>query len=345
MKQLVLSLLWGVFAFFMGVLLLRNLAPLARSAETPPEPAAASETALEAPEETKEAEILPLFSPRRASFDTRFHLPVSVEGELVSMSLRDYVLGAVLGEMPTSFAPEALKAQAVACRTYAMRQYTRRKHGAAAVCTDPGCCMNWIDPEAYGKEQGDPSLKAAETAVEETDGMVIFYGEELITATFFSSSGGRTENAADVWGGELPYLHAVDSPGEASPWNDAEVTLPQEEFVSVLQDANEMAMFPGNGENWIGELTYTEGGGVATAELGGCIYTGVQLRRLFHLRSTLFSLERVGDTVVFTTHGFGHRVGLSQYGAEAMAERGCSYQEILQWYYQGTQIRHMEEDA
>ncbi|MBR6480632.1 MAG: hypothetical protein IKT12_02915 [Thermoguttaceae bacterium] len=122
---------------------------------------------------------MPVFAPIGRSFDIRFHLPVSVEGELVSMSLRRYVLGAVLGEMPADFAPEALKAQAVACRTYALKQYTQRKHGAAAVCTDPGCCMNWTDPEAYEETYGEAARNKIEAAVEETDGMVILYQGEL----------------------------------------------------------------------------------------------------------------------------------------------------------------------
>ncbi len=342
MKQLAASLFCAVLGFAMGLLLLGQL-----PTRLPNEPEAQEETEAEICVQTAEpiaSEALPVMAPIRRSFDESFHLPVLVDGELVSMSLRNCVLGAVLGEMPAEFHPEALKAQAVACRTYAMRQYLHRKHENAALCTDPGCCMNWVDPEDYIEANGVEAFEKVAAAVEATDGEAVCFQDELIAATFFSCSGGRTESASDVWGGELPYLQAVDSPGEEAPWDTDTLCVPIGEFTSVLSDANEMALFPENGE-WFGPVTHTAGGGVDTMELGGCIYTGVQLRKLFHLRSTLFTVEREGEQIVFTTHGFGHRVGLSQYGAEKLASDGCDYRQILQWYYPGTELRENSMDV
>ena len=295
------------------------------------------------PAETATEPTAAVFAPVNRSFDERFRLPVLHEGEIVSMSLYEYVLGAVLGEMPTSFSTEALKAQAVACRTYALRLYSHRKHGAAAVCTDPGCCMNWVSEQEYAAAHSQEAIAPAEDAVRQTDSAAIYYEGALIDAVFFSCSGGRTEDAADVWGGEVPYLHAVDSPDEQAPHNTDSVTASKSEFAAILMEANEMAVFSEDGTGWVGQITYTNGGGVATAELGGCIFTGVQLRRLFGLYSTAFTLEFQGETAVFTTHGFGHRVGMSQYGADAMAKAGKGYQDILQWYYQGVTVESAKQ--
>lgn len=267
-----------------------------------------------------------------AGFDETFLLPVLKEGEVVSMSLRDYLVGAVLAEMPVSFPAEALKAQATASRTYALRQYEHRKHGTAAVCTGAGCCQGWRDPET-----ADPAERAlAEAAVRATDGLAIFYEGRLIEATFFACSGGRTEDAAAVWGGELPYLRAVESPGEetAAHYTD-ETRIPLTEFRAALAELDGAVDFPEALGGWVGDVAYTPGGGVEEIVLGGRVFTGKQLRKAFGLRSTAFTLELTAEEAVFTTKGYGHRVGMSQYGAAAMARAGSSFFEILEWYYQG----------
>ena len=341
MKQLILSFLCFAAAFMLCASVIRLYgragAQKTESAADPAETAAIPEPA--APSETF---AQPVTMPAENSFDQRFHLPVLHEGKIVSMSLYRYVLGALLGEMPTSFEQEALKAQATACRTYALRQYLHRKHDSAAVCTEPGCCMNWVDPDEFLVNYGKDTFERAQTAVRDTDAVAIWYLDEPICATFFSCACGRTEDASAVWGGEVPYLRSVESADPGAPYAADSVFVSFEEFAAILQAENEMAVFPEDGSGWIGEASYTNGGGVDTWELGGCIYTGVQLRRLFGLRSTDFSIDLTEDGVLFTTHGFGHRVGLSQYGANAMAEEGRDYAEILQWYYTGTVIKNAE---
>ena len=309
-------------------------------ARQPERTPAAEETQQTAPTETDATR-----QSNEKSFDRRFHLPVLRNGATVSMELHRYVLGAVLGEMPTTFETEALRAQAIACRTFVLRSYTHRKHDPAAVCTDPGCCMCWTDPEEFAAANGADALEKAEQAVSDTDGLALYYDGALIEATFFSSSGGRTEDAAAVWGPDLPYLKAVDSPGEESPYNLDTKEIGADSFAEILMQENEMAVFPEDHSGWIGPVTLTNGGGVETAELGGCIYTGTQLRRLFGLRSTVFTIDLGGDTVTFTTRGFGHRVGMSQYGANAMAKQGSSAEEILKHYYQGVELLHAGNGA
>ena len=170
----------------------------------------------------------------------------------------------------------------------------------------------------------------------ETAGLVLRYQGELIDATYFSCSGGRTEAAVEVWGADVPYLQAVESPGEetASHYTD-QITFSVEEF-------GELTGCAGDPDIWLGHVTYTQGGGVDTMELDGQVYTGKELRSILGLKSTDFSVEITADTVVITTHGFGHRVGMSQYGADAMASQGSSYEEILTYYYQGTQLGEMD---
>lgn len=269
------------------------------------------------------------------SFDNAFNLPVLLDGGVDSMSLHDYLVGAILGEMPLSFETEALKAQAIACRTYALRQYAGRKHDPAAVCTASSCCECWVSADGVSDEQ----LQRAEQAVRETDGTVLTYEGKLIEATFFSCAGGRTESAADVWGSAVPYLTAVDSPGEENaPRYSDSVTETAAAFREAILSAQPTADLSGNTDTWIGEPSYTDGGGVRSIKIGGADFTGKELRRLFGLNSTKFRLTVSADEIRFETVGFGHRVGMSQYGAQAMAQNGATCTEILLHYYTGVSL-------
>ena len=137
-----------------------------------------------------------------------------------------------------------------------------------------------------------------------------------------------------VWGEEIPYLQAVDSPGEeeAAHYTDSAI-FQKEEFANLLQISPK-----GQPATWFGEITYTAGGGVDTICIGGTCYNGTTVRKLLGLRSTAFIMTALGDTVTVTTKGYGHRVGMSQYGADAMAISGSTYEEILAHYYPGTQL-------
>lgn len=249
-------------------------------------------------------------------------------------NMDDYLLGVVLAEMPASFEAEALKAQAVAARTYTQKAYqSGGKHGDGSVCRDSTCCQAYIEPEAYLAHGGTMAdLAKVRAAVEETCGQVLTYDGALIEATYFSCSGGRTEDAAAVWGTEFPYLQAVPSPGEENSVHfSEELTFTSSEFAEALGTE-----LPDDVESWFGQTVYTDGGGVSTMEIGGTAYPGTRLRSLLGLRSTAFTVEAEGDAVKITTKGYGHRVGLSQYGADAMAVSGSTYEEILAHYYPGT---------
>lgn len=243
-----------------------------------------------------------------------------------------YLVGVVLAEMPVSFEPEALKAQAVAARTYARKAgETGGKHGDGSVCTDPGCCQACIAPADYLTQGGtEEGLEKVRLAVAQTSGYVLRYEGALIEATYFSSAGGSTESAVAVWGTDYPYLQPVDSPeaGEGTT-----VTFSREAFQQALG-----RQLPGDPATWFSQVRYTDGGGVETMTIGDTAYTGTQLRQLLGLRSTAFSIETAGEEITVTTFGYGHRVGLSQYGADAMAVTGSDFAAILAHYYPGAEL-------
>lgn len=255
------------------------------------------------------------------------------DGTVTEMDLDTYLTGVILAELPASFEQEAKKAQSIAARTFTWKAVTTGgKHGDGSVCTDSTCCQAYVDPDDY-TGTAEAVLQARE-AVQATSGCVLTYNGELIEATYFSCSGGSTEDAVAVWGTNVPYLQATESPGEerATHYTDTR-TFTAEEFQSALG-----VSLRGSPSTWLGMTTYTAGGGVATMEIGDKSYKGTQLRTLLGLKSTAFTMTVEGDSITVTTRGYGHRVGMSQYGADAMAAGGSTYAEILTHYYQGVKI-------
>lgn len=250
---------------------------------------------------------------------------MDADGTIHDIPLEEYVLGVVQAEMPADFELEALKAQAVLVRTYGLRrQQVGDKHPQGALCMESACC------QAYnpGSVEGD-SLEKIKVAVESTAREVLTYNGELIEATYFSCSGGSTEDAAAVWGTDVPYLQATDSPGEES--SKHYVTTTQ---MSLSDFASALGVDLQHGG--VGQPVYTDGGGIATVAIGGKEFTGIQLRKLLNLKSTSIRMSIVGDHIIITTKGYGHRVGMSQYGADTMAVAGSTYEQILAHYYKDT---------
>lgn len=284
------------------------------------------------PQETGAEESIDATSGTENNITRQRNIPVLLDdGSVQTMDIDTYLTGVLLKEMPVKFEMEALKAQAVVARTYALRRILRAdKHKEGAVCTDPSCCQAYSTIDTFlaggGTEQG---VEKARDAVKATGDTVITYEGDLIEATYFSCSGGMTEDARAVWGIDIPYLQSVSSPGEeaATHFTDT-VTFLAEEFASILGQN-----FTGYPESWLEAVTYTDGGGVDTITLCGKTYKGTTFRSLLGLRSTCFALTAVGNKITITTKGYGHRVGMSQYGADAMAVQGSSYQDILNYYY------------
>lgn len=258
------------------------------------------------------------------------------------MALDDYVLGVVLGEMPASFEHDALKAQAVATRTYTLRRIQRQnKHTDANICTDAACCQAYISPANYLLYIGEEAdLEKIKQAVNETVDQVLMYEGNLIESTYFSCSGGKTEDAAAVWGTSVPYLISVSSPGEEeSNYYNKQFLLSKEEFLLKLGLPISTILSNDNIN-----VKFTAGGGVDQMEIAGAVFSGTELRALLGLPSTVFELTVDGDEIRIHTSGYGHRVGMSQYGADAMALVGNSYEEILAHYYPGTELTTLSKN-
>ncbi len=252
------------------------------------------------------------------------------DGSISILSMNEYLTGVLLAEMPMDFHMEALKAQAVAARTFALKQ---NKHDGADVCGQANCCQAYISVKEYTNAMGrEENVAKAQKAVTDTAGKVITYQNDLIDAAYFSCSGGRTEDALAVWGSDVPYLQAVDSPGEESAvYYTYTVNISKEEFCQRLGlDSSQRVA--------IENIHYTDGGSVDSIVINGVLLTGMQMRSKLGLRSTAFSITAIGDSVTITTRGYGHRVGMSQYGANAMAAAGCDYAAILTHYYTGTEV-------
>jgi len=257
-------------------------------------------------------------------YDAQTFLAVKTSEGTVEISLQDYLVGVLQGELPVDFPIETMKAQAIAARTVALK----KRNAGKGLCDDPNCCQAFV--------QMFPVSEQVVNAVTETDGQVLVYENELIEAVYFSCSGGMTEAAVDVWGNEVAYLQALASPGEESaPRYEESVTIPKKVFLQKLETLAQGIEANPN----IGDPVRTEGGGVKNIVIGGVAFTGTQLRELFNLRSTSFEIEMNDFGVRIHCRGFGHRVGLSQYGAKAMAENGADYRQILSYYYPGTEIK------
>lgn len=296
----------------------------------------------------RQAEVTPSASPSEtaaqeppsegssASFDRLTTLRVLQGDSVTEMTLHDYLIGVLLAEMPADFPEEALKAQAVAARTFALRRTEVGKHPTADVCTNSACCQGWLS------DGSGETPERLESAVDATDGLVVTYCDALIDATFFSCSDGKTESAAAVWGSDIPYLQSVDSPGEESaPPYSRTVTLEADYFAETLETAYPQINLSGTPDSWFGAEIRTNGGGIDTVFIGGTPVSGVSLRSLFSLRSTDIVFHPSDTEIEIITYGFGHRVGMSQYGAKAMAENGSLFPDILTHYYTDTVIKKL----
>lgn len=271
--------------------------------------------------------------------------------EVAEMSMHDYLVGTLAAEMPAGYPIEALKAQAVAARTnlfYKMwvrdNYPDKASHPEADICADFAHCQAFAtEEEQREKWDGEYEVKRAkmERAVSETDGTYITYRNQPVSALFHAISSGRTEAASDVWGGEeIPYLMPVESGWDKdSDGYESVTTLTLEEAKAIVLEKYPEAVFGENPKEWIKSVKKSDSGGWMNLELCGIVLTGREFRNLFSLRSTHISLEWEGEHLYLTTHGYGHGVGMSQYGAKCLAEEGKYAEEILKYYYIGTTVK------
>lgn len=266
------------------------------------------------------------------------------DGRVETMAMDDYLWRVVAAEMPAAFEPEALKAQAVAARTYtcAKMERTTSAHPEADVCTNVACCQACRTPEEAAASWGANARMYTDkiaAAVTDTDGLAVLYGGKPIQAVFFSSADGRTVDAVEVWGNAVPYLTGVDSPeGEEVPNYHSTVTLTAEACKAKLLAKYPGADLSGDPSGWFSNTVSNSAGGVESMKVGGVTVSGQALRTLFALRSTSFTVSAGAEGVTFAVTGYGHGVGMSQYGANALAREGKRCEEILKWYYTGVEV-------
>lgn len=256
-------------------------------------------------------------------------------GIIEEVPFEEYVVGVLAGEMPVSFDLEALKSQAVAARTYVMKKMTTNQKKDYDV-------IDTVENQVYISEEElkekwdkdfEQKINKIKQAVIETKGEYLTYGGEIIEALFFSTSVGKTENSEEIFSKKLPYLRSVDSSWdeEVSPvFNDSFEFSLQEFYDRLNIDYNEKLTFK------ITKTTST--GRVKEIIINGKKFTGSDIYNNLNLRSTFFSMNQLGNNIIVTTKGYGHGVGMSQYGALAMAKKGYKYNEILEYYYQGTKL-------
>lgn len=277
-------------------------------------------------------------SEKRSQITKRF-VTVDRDANRSDMELEAYVTGVVLAEMPVEFELEALKAQAVAARTFAWKAAsTGGKHGDGSVCTDYSCCQGYVSEEDFLENYGTrEELKKIKEAVSSTADIIVTYQGKLIEATYFSSSGGHTEDAAAVWGGSYPYLLSKESPEGAREGEECKA------FSSAFLETTLHTELDDPPDTWFHDWEFTEGGGVASVGIGSRTFSGTTVRDALNLRSTLFTVSIENDVIFFHTKGYGHRVGMSQLGADVMALEGKTFEEILCYYYTGTELTKISE--
>ncbi|MGE8080399.1 stage II sporulation protein D [Peribacillus loiseleuriae] len=264
----------------------------------------------------------------------------SAQEEVQTVPIESYVVGVVASEMYADFELEALKAQSLAARTYIVNLLLAKN----AVGVSKGADVT--DTESHQVYRNDDELKKSwgadyswkmkkiKEAVNATKGQILTYDGKPITASFFSTSNGYTENSEDVWTSAYPYLKSV-----ASPWDKSSPKFYNNETISVADFQKKLGVkLPAGNE--IGTVeARTKGHRVSKAVIAGKELTGAVVRNNLGLKSTDFTWERKGENIVITTKGFGHGVGMSQYGADGMAKEGKKYDEIVKYYYQGVTIQ------
>lgn len=255
--------------------------------------------------------------------------------EIVEVPLEEYVIGVVAGEMPASFNIEALKAQAVASRTYALKKSESSKNDYDVVDTTSNqVYIDYDEMKEKWQNNYDTYVLKVKEAVAQTKGEVVLYNNNLIDAMFFSTSNGYTENSEDVFSSNMPYLVSVDSSWdkEESPVFSSTKEVSKSEFLFNLGLDTKDSIN-------IESIEKTNTGRVKTIVINGKKFESSKIRSAFDLKSTSFTINVNNDKVVFNVNGYGHGVGMSQYGANGMAKAGYKYNDILTHYYKNCDIK------
>ena len=254
-------------------------------------------------------------------------------GEVLKVPVRDYVIGAVMAEMPASFDKQALMAQAVLARTYALKAIKKGQ-----ILTDNNATQNYKDNNQLKniwENNYDIYYNKIKQAVNETKGAYLTYNNDYIEAVYHSTSNGKTEDSINVWGNSFPYLISVES-----IYDNYNPSFSKEQIFSYDELSNKLSMDININTNF-NILSLTSSGRIDTIEINGMIFKGTTFRNKLGLRSTDVEITKTNEGVIFKTKGYGHGVGMSQYGANGMAKNGYNWIQILNHYYPGTNLNYL----
>lgn len=265
----------------------------------------------------------------------------SASDDIEDVPLETYVARVVASEMPADFELEALKAQALAARTYIVNHILYQeddRDSDVSDTTEHQVYQNDEELRAQMKDEFHDKMAKIEEAVAATEGEIITYDDDIITPAYFSTSNGYTENAGDYWDDDIPYLRSVDS-----HWDKDSPKYLDQKVMTAEEVENALGVSVPNDDSF--SITHTDSGRVEAIELGDETLSGREVREALELRSSDFSVEQKNDHFIFKTKGFGHGIGMSQYGANGMAEEGKSYKDIITHYYHDVTISQLSDTA
>lgn len=267
--------------------------------------------------------------------DSNYNLAFVSGGSVKNISMEDYLIGVTLSEIPHTFELEAIKAQAVAARTYALTVLENEsRHGVGKICGDSSHCSGYITKDEFIRKYGEAEyLKAYDkikNAVNETDGVIITYDDKPCCAVFHSSSNANTEDSSNLWGTETPYLKSVKSYENAA---ESKMTVDIDSMNSFLSFFGKTGISPGSIL-----ITYNSSGRCDEVTVNNVTVSANKLRNYFGLKSCDFELTYSEGVYSFSVLGYGHGIGLSQFGANEMAKNGHNYIDILLHYYTDVKI-------
>jgi stage II sporulation protein D len=269
----------------------------------------------------------------------------STSEEVENVPLETYVSRVIASEMPADFELEALKAQALAARTYIVNHklHTNENDKKESDVTDTVQHQVYKDDKELKRQWGSDyewKIDKIKKAVQETKGEILTYNSQPITPAFFSTSNGFTENSEDYWENELPYLRSVES-----HWDKSSPKFLDQKIFTLNQFENAMKVELNKSGSLVMEVTRTKSNRVDELMIDGHKFSGRAVREKLELRSSDFKIKQKNDHLIFTTKGYGHGIGMSQYGANGMAKEGKTYKDIVNHYYKGVEISTVTDTA
>lgn len=261
------------------------------------------------------------------------------DGNIINIAFEDYIIGVLAGEVPANFEIEALKAQAVAARSYALKKIEDSPNKKYNIVDNINNQVYLDNNQLKNKwnTNYDKFIKKIKKAVNSTNHEYLDYNGEVAQAFFFSTSVGKTENCEEVFQESLPYLKSVDS-----KWDKTSSPVFNEIKELNLIDFFKLLNIPYENNLNFEILKTTSTGRIKEIKINNHFFNGNEIAKLLNLKSNFFKLEQINNIIKITTTGFGHGVGMSQYGANGMAKEGYNYKQILNHYYNGTKIKKIK---